>query len=263
MHADETRQTREFWERVARDWDIQVGDDGDSNRMPNSDPVLWRFAGDVAGRTVLDAGCGTGYLARKLVQRGAHVIAIDFSPQMCEIARAKAPGMDVRLDSCANLATMDDASIDLVFANYVLMDTPDLEGTIRAFHRILKPGGEAIVVFSHPCFPQGRASVCAADGRTEYHWDFAYFQRQKCVDPPWAHFTSEFIWFHRPLSDYWKAFQAAGFRIDDFDEPRVSQENFRLAEKQGKLPAYKSRPYSVAFKLSKQPPTKQSPNDLV
>lgn len=61
MRDGECDETRELWNRVADDWRIQVGDDGDHNRILNSDPVLWEFAGDVSGRAVLDAGCGTGY----------------------------------------------------------------------------------------------------------------------------------------------------------------------------------------------------------
>jgi 2-polyprenyl-3-methyl-5-hydroxy-6-metoxy-1,4-benzoquinol methylase len=101
---------------------VQVGDEGDGNRILNSDPVLWAFAGDVNGRTVLDAGCGTGYLSKKLCDQGAHVTGIDFSERMIEIARAHYPAMDFRVDSCTQLATIDDEHFDLVIANYVLMD---------------------------------------------------------------------------------------------------------------------------------------------
>jgi 2-polyprenyl-3-methyl-5-hydroxy-6-metoxy-1,4-benzoquinol methylase len=66
MNDGEFEETRALWNRVADDWRIQVGDDGDGNRILNSDPVLWKFAGDISGRTVLDAGCGTGYLSKKL-----------------------------------------------------------------------------------------------------------------------------------------------------------------------------------------------------
>jgi hypothetical protein len=71
------------------------------------------------------------------------------------------------------------------------------------------------------------------------------------VDPPWAHFTSDFIWFHRPLSDYWKAFQAAGFSVLDFEEPRIAKERYHLVENARKLAYSQSRPYSVAFRLEK------------
>ena len=58
MSDGELKETRELWNRVANDWRIQVDDAGDGNRILNSDPVLWAFAGDVSGLTVLDAGWG-------------------------------------------------------------------------------------------------------------------------------------------------------------------------------------------------------------
>ena len=71
---------------------------------------------------------------------------------MIEIARAHHPALDFRVDSCAELRTVNDESFDLVIANYVLMDTPDLQGTLHAFHRVLKTDGMAVLVFSHPVF---------------------------------------------------------------------------------------------------------------
>lgn len=248
---EQALETRRFWNRVARDWQIQVGEDGDRNRRMNSDPVLWRFAGEVRGLCVLDAGCGTGYLSRKLQERGARVIGIDHAEEMIRIAREKAPDLEFHVDSCSELAGVGDRAVDLVIANYVLMDTPDLEGTLKAFARVLKDGGVAVVVFSHPCFPQGRATEDAEGRAVTYHWSFSYFDRVKCVDPPWGHFTSEFIWFHRPLSEYWRAFGAAGFAIEDFEEPRVTEERYHLARDEAQLQRSRSRPCSVAFKLRK------------
>ncbi len=244
----EIDETRAFWERVADDWDLHIGADGDANRILCSDPVLWRFAGKVDDLDVLDVGCGTGYLSRKLQRRGARVIGVDFAPRMCDIARNRAPQVDFRVDSCTELTTVDDASIDMVIANYVLMDTPDLERSIATFHRVLRPHGVCIAIFSHPCFPQGRARTSSDGGGITYHWEFPYFGSRKCVDPPWAHFTAEFIWFHRPLSDYWKAFTGAGFSVVSFEEPRLAVDGEGVDESQDK---FATRPYSVAFKLRK------------
>lgn len=181
------KEILELWDHRARDWDIQVGEDGDGNRILNSDPVLWSFAGNVAGLSVLDAGCGTGYLARQLCLKGASVTALDFSPQMIEIAQFRASQNNLDID----------------------------------FH-----------------------TVC-------YSWASSYFERRQRNDQPWNYFTTPFIWFHRPLSDYWKAFKAAGFSVDEFEELRITPERYHLVEKDQKLFNSKTRPYSVVFKLQK------------
>ena len=249
---NEFEESRDFWNRVADDWHIQVGTAGDSNRMLNSDPVIWAFAGDVRGLNVLDAGCGTGYLSNQLASRGARVTGVDFSERMIAIARDQYPSIDFRVDSCSELRTLKDAEFDLLIANYVLMDTPDLEGAMRSFSRVLRDQATAILVFSHPCFPAGGATMPNSE-ETVYRWSFPYFERRKCVDPPWAHFTSDFIWFHRPLSDYWKAFKAAGFAVVDFEEPRITEDRYHLAQNPKKLRNSRIRPYSVAFKLQRNP----------
>lgn len=128
------------------------------------------------------------------------------------------------------------------------MDAPDLEGAVEAFHRVLVPGGTAVLVFSHPCFPQGRAAA-AEDGSVRYTWDFPYFARRRCTDPPWGHFSRHFIWYHRPLSDYWRAFLAAGFVVEAFEEPRIAPELYAEVESPERLRKLMSRPYSVAFRL--------------
>lgn len=251
QNRDKTTEIRDLWNSVARDWQIQVGSTGDLNRILNSDPVLWSFAGDVAGRNVLDAGCGTGYLSQQLKDHGAHVVGVDLSERMLDIARKECPGIDFRLDSCSDLRTLEDAQFDLVIANYVLMDTPDLHAAIQSFYRVLKPGGAAVLVFLHPCFPQGR-SVRGGDGtQVTYQWDSPYFEPRKFVDPPWGHFRANFIWFHRPLSDYWKAFRGVGFLIEEFEEPRLTEDRFHLAPNERMLNKSRTRPYSVAFKLRK------------
>ncbi|MEM7417136.1 MAG: class I SAM-dependent methyltransferase [Gemmatimonadota bacterium] len=240
---------RDFWDSVADGWHRQVGRDGDENRRLNSDPVLWDFLGDVRAMDVLDAGCGTGYLAAKLVDEGAEVLGVDFSDKMIEIASANVPEAHFRVDSCETLASVSDRSVDRVVSNYVLMDLPDIEAAVRAFHRVLRPGGWAVVVFSHPCFPGERASEDARG--LHYAWPAPYFERRREMGPPWGHFTQSFPWYHRPLSDYWKAFRSAGFEVTDFEEPRITPARYHLAPSERKLKKAKERPYSVAFRLLK------------
>ena len=85
-----------------------------------------------------------------------------------------------------------------------------------------------------------------------YDWNSSYFEQRQGVDPPWARFTAEFLWFHRPLSDYWKAFRAAGFVVVDFEEPRMTADRYHRAQTARQLTNCQTRPTSVAFKLQKQ-----------
>lgn len=60
------------------------------------DTLLGWLPADLAGRRILDAGCGTGAFAMALARRGAHVVAIDLSPSLVEVAvRRVAEHLDV------------------------------------------------------------------------------------------------------------------------------------------------------------------------
>jgi SAM-dependent methyltransferase len=244
------------WDEKAADWDTQVGESGDDNRRLNSDPVLWRMLGAVEGLCVLDAGCGTGYLARALARAGAKVSAVDVSPGMISIAIDKSLAQNLRIehrvDSVSRLETVADASMDRVVLNYVLMDLPDLDGAARSIARVLRPGGAAVAVFSHPCFPQGDWTEVNLDTEeVTYRWRWPYFSTQRRSDPPWRHFKEPFTWWHRPLSVYTRAFRAAGLAIDEMDEPHVDVERAHLASSpRGRFNAL-NRPYSIAFRLVK------------
>ena len=234
------REIVDCWNDKADQWKNWVGKNGDKNRIFNSDPVLWQFVGDVQGKKVLDAGCGTGYLSLQFSQKGATVVGVDLSDKMIDLANAEAKesnqAVKFAVDSCSELLTVEDQSIDVVVSNYVLMDVPDFRGAVKAFYRVLKPNGKAVLVFSHPCFNQ------FAEGEM-------YFDEIKKAET-WGPFQSDFIFFHRPLSEYWKTFVSAGFQVVQFDEP-VAKDPTVPGFKQEWLSTYRKRPWSVAFELRK------------
>ncbi len=243
-----------LWNANAEDWHRQVGQEGDLNRRLNSDPVLWSFLGDVRGLTVFDAGCGTGYLSRKLAMAGARVIAVEAADRMIAVAeRETGASLDVtyRVDSCSELASVADSSIDRIVSNYVLMDLPDLDGAMQAFHRVLKPGGIAVMVFSHSCFPLSQSDEIDAEGAISLRWTDSYFEDRRVDDPAWSHFTNRFMWFHRPLRQYWRPFRDAGLAIDDFDEPSP-REPFPSGVDQARIDRSRMYPASAAFRLVKE-----------
>ena len=65
----------------------QVDMSGDSNRRFVIDPALWSLLGDVSGLSVLDAGCGNGYLTRLLATKDAKTVGVDHSRTFVEYCK--------------------------------------------------------------------------------------------------------------------------------------------------------------------------------
>ncbi len=85
-------------------------------------PAVLEMLGDVAGKRVLDAGCGPGFYAADLVRRGAELVACDASAAMIELARARV-GDRARLvvhDLEQPFDWLDDESFDVAFMALVL-----------------------------------------------------------------------------------------------------------------------------------------------
>lgn len=244
----EIDSVRASWDEKARDWRQQVGNQGDWNRRLNSDPVLFEFLGNVRGRDILDAGCGTGYLSNRLDHMGADVVGVDLSSEMIRTAQHDYPHLTFRVDDCSTLSTIESGSMDAVVSNYVLMDTPDLEAAVNSIFRVLRPAGVAVFVFSHPCFPQSAANV-HPNKSISYHWNHSYFSESRQQDPPWNHFKSDFVWFHRPLEEYWRVFRQAGFRVEDLREPRITPDRYHEVPNLQSLHTFQERPISIIFKL--------------
>jgi SAM-dependent methyltransferase len=102
------------------------------------------------GRDVLEAGCGIGTDAVQFVRSGARYTGIDFSPTALDLAGRRPELRDARLvqGSVVELPFPDD-SFDLVYSNGVIHHLPQTSQAIAEFHRVLRPGGTAIVMVYH------------------------------------------------------------------------------------------------------------------
>ncbi|MCU4652328.1 magnesium protoporphyrin IX methyltransferase [Roseibacterium sp. SDUM158016] len=86
------RTATRTWERLTSDAPVSgIRQTVREGRDRMREIMLSRLPADLAGRRVLDAGCGTGAMTEELARRGAHVTAIDISPQLVEIARNRMP----------------------------------------------------------------------------------------------------------------------------------------------------------------------------
>ena len=100
------------------------------------------------GMAILEIGCGTGYFTRELTQRGADIVAIDVSPDLLEIAKAKYSAPNVRYEiQNAYALTYADAMFDSVVGSSILHHL-EIEEALREIYRVLKPGGT--IYFTEP-----------------------------------------------------------------------------------------------------------------
>jgi 2-polyprenyl-3-methyl-5-hydroxy-6-metoxy-1,4-benzoquinol methylase len=106
---------------------------------------------EVSGTLWLDAGCGTGTLARWLASRGCSVLGVDAAFEMVAAANQSAESQDysdrlrfVRVQTIARLA-LDDHLLDGILCSSVLEYVPDPSACLTEFARVLKPGGLLLV----------------------------------------------------------------------------------------------------------------------
>ncbi|WP_415853512.1 class I SAM-dependent methyltransferase [Sinomonas sp. G460-2] len=175
-------------------------------------PAMIRLAGNVDGRRILDAGCGSGPLAAALIAKGAVVTGFDSSPTMIELARQRLGGSaDLRVADLSHPLPFADGSFDDVVSSLVLHYLEDWSAPLAELRRVLRPGGRLILSVNHPI--TYKLMVPGADyfAVTEYSDEFVFNGQ-----------TAKLTFWHRPLHAMTDTFAEAGFRVKVISEPPAS-----------------------------------------
>lgn len=153
---------------------------------------------DIAGSTVIDAGCGTGRYLRLLRARSAIAIGVDLSAAM--LARARADGARV---ARGNLCTLPIGlmSVDVVVSGLALGDVPHLDSVLAEMARVLRPGGCLVYSVVHPIGEQ------AGWSRT-----FTAAGRQNAIATYW-----------HSLEEHRRACASAGLCVTGWEEPVLAE----------------------------------------
>ena len=109
------------------------------------------FAG-TRGLRVLEIGCGLGTDGAQFAKAGADYTGVDLTEAAVELARKRFELFNLRGEfRTADAENLDfaDESFDLVYSHGVLHHTPDTARAVREVHRVLRPGGRAIVMLYH------------------------------------------------------------------------------------------------------------------
>jgi acyl-coenzyme A synthetase/AMP-(fatty) acid ligase/thioesterase domain-containing protein/SAM-dependent methyltransferase/acyl carrier protein len=209
---------KRIWDALAPWGDGHAGDAGSAAFGAAALAELERLIDVRPGERVLDVACGTGWLSRRLAERGGVVTGVDVSDGMLRHARARAGdrGIDFRrMDAtrAADWERLDRAAYDVAVCNLALHDLADVGPLFRSLPGALRPSGRLVLGLVHPA-PLLRGGV-------RPHVPAA---RLATPDQPRPH-----VEVTRPLADVWSAAAEAGWRVDEVVEVPPGAPAFALA----------------------------------
>jgi SAM-dependent methyltransferase len=183
-------------------------------------PAMLALLPEVRGKRVLDAGCGPGAYTARLIDMGAGVVAVDVSPKMVQLAKARVGDRaDIRLaDIGRPMPFFQDKSFDIILCPLVLDYIRDYRPVFREFFRILKNPATLLFSVGHPFS------------------DYAFFKSQdyfatERVGCEWQGFGKPVYVpsYRRPLGEILNPLMEVGFVPDRIEEPLPTLE-FQAAD---------------------------------
>jgi len=140
----DTEEIKKFDEVANIWWDLK----GEMGTLHTINPLRTKFITDgldLAGRKVLDVGCGGGILSEALAKANAHVTGIDLSKDSIEAAKvhARQQGLDIdyRYENIEETASKQAGEFDAITCMEMLEHVPEPGKIIAACSKLLKPGG--------------------------------------------------------------------------------------------------------------------------
>lgn len=202
----------------AADYDAKVGETGDLDHRETINPVIIKLLSNVAGKKILDLGCGQWYFGRILASLWADVTGVDISPELLAIAhqRTVERGLQLRYiqSDAAKLQELKNNEFDIVVSNMAFMDIENIDATMSECARVLWQKWSIVISMTNPIF-----------GISERSQDDAgYFLKLKKYGSV-ATMTNEKRWYnfqtthyHRPVGYYINILAKYGFCITNYEE---------------------------------------------
>jgi 2-polyprenyl-3-methyl-5-hydroxy-6-metoxy-1,4-benzoquinol methylase len=220
---------KEFWEKNAEPWTDAI----ESHRIESRKVTNPAIVDAIIRRkpaSVLDLGCGEGWIASELLHQGIEYSGLDFSSKLIELAQVRHPnasfeaiGYDEiirgewRGDWRGNWKTPHE--FDLVVFNFSLFDE-NITPLLRKVSSFIKPSGAILIQTLHP----RTALDPYEDGwKTEDFKTFPTSLRGQCS------FQGVIHWYGRTLESWEKVFSQSGLKIREMTEPLDPQTNKPLS----------------------------------
>ena len=228
MPDENLHASRRWWDAEADAYQAEHGDflgEVDFRWCPDGlREADARLLGDVAGRRVIEVGCGAAATARWLATQDAEVVAIDLSAGMLRHARLAAEHSGVRVPlvqaDAAHLPVAD-GSFDIAYTAFGAVPfVADSAAVMREVFRVLRPGGRWVFAVTHPM----RWIFLDDPGEGGLIAVHSYFDRRPYVEQDESG-TATYVEHHRTVGDRVRELVAAGFVLTDIVEPEWPADN--------------------------------------
>ncbi|HEX2910026.1 MAG TPA: class I SAM-dependent methyltransferase [Chloroflexia bacterium] len=191
-----------------------------------------KILGEVAGKEILELGCGGGQWVVRLARQGAKVTGQDISDAQIEYAQKFAEEVGVQppgeahfvQGNAEDLSQWADESLDIVFSNFGAIGFVDIEQCFKEVGRVLKPGGLFAYSWLSPFFD------CLADeGDNQLEIVRSYFDRSPMTaESTWPDGTRTlYVQFHHTFGDWQAALFNAGLLVTDVLELEPQRARWR------------------------------------
>ena len=206
-----TEESKKIWEKNAQFWDDAMGDESNEFHREVVRPKVTELLSPDPSDYILDIACGNGNYSSYLAQRGASVVAFDYSKKMIELAKRRRSQYAKQIEFCVADATNRESLLGLkrnraftkAVSNMAIMDITDIEPLFMAVYELLEENGIFVFATQHPCF------ITLTE---KYMTPHSYYDIAIEGQP------EEQIYYHRSIQDIFNLCFRAGFVIDGFYE---------------------------------------------
>lgn len=176
-------------------------------------PAIQALLPVIAGKRVLDLGCGFGWAARWMREQGAaSVLGIDLSTRMIERAKADTadPCIEYRIADLEHLA-LPEAQFELVYSSLAFHYVEDFPRLSKLIYQSLTAGGELVFTIEHPIFMAASYAHWMLDEDGSKTWPVNSYAKEGERRTDW--FAKGVVKYHRTLATTINTLIETGFEL--------------------------------------------------
>ena len=189
------------------------------------EPFMLDLIGDVANLSILDLGCGTGELSKKLSLKAKNILGIDISTKMLNVAKNKnfSHNIEYRILSMENIDSIDQ-SFDLIVSSLAFHYVENFQKLILDIKKILKNKGSLIFSQEHPMITayKGEPEWIMDNHGNKLYWPLNNYNDEGVRLETW--FIKNVKKYHRNLSTIINTLIDHGFEIQKISESKASDD---------------------------------------